>query len=195
MRELSESEKKFVEAICSYPSPAVEDNPLFVTDLRMISREDPDRREKLDSYHRLKDATREVINSLSNAVNCGGGYKGLEVIEAVKQDKAGYANLVELAYEWVEVISKTDDSSIDARNEQSTKDLREIAALLTDEYGRIGNETRYFACLEESVRGMHRTLKQSASAMLCNVLAEVEKVVEKHNVERKNEMHISYVFY
>lgn len=180
-RELTANEKAFIEKICTYDSPAKGYEGFFVTDLRSIDRDDPERREKISAYHYYENKTKEIIDSLDLMVNTFSP-NNRSVIDEIKKDKVGYANLVELAYEWVDAVGKMPETMADERNIRAWRMCNALSFRMDEEYGRVGKPDgdKYFANLGNCISRMHKTLMQSATTLLANVLKETDKVANKY---------------
>lgn len=187
-REFTASEKAFIEKICSYDSPAKGYEGFFVTDLHSIDRDDPERREKISAYHYYEKKTSELIDSLDLMVNTFSP-NNRSVIDEIKKDKVGYANLVELAYEWVDTVSKLPENTTDDRNIGAWRLCNALSFRMEEEYGRVGKADgdKYFANLDNCVRRMHKTLMQSATSLFTSVLKETDKVANKYLSEKYGE--------
>ena len=185
-KELTEYEKKFVKAICEYSQQSY-----LCTSKEQISRDDPDKREKLHSLHEARNKTQEIINALGNMVNSF-GFDCTAVLEEIKKDKNGYTNLVALSYEWVEVLG-SGTINTDERNQKSVELCKEIWERLDHQYGvdiTADELAPYYCELEQAVRGMHRTLMQTSTNMFTKVLRETDKVVNKYLTEKYGEKDI-----
>lgn len=178
-KELNNAEKEFVKAISEYETPAVKDSGYFITSLKEIDVDDPERKEKLAAYRYSQRQTWDVIKKLETAVNnFGVDIDG--IVEAVKANgKGAYANLVQLSYEWVDMWDKAEEWRTDGRNEASTKLCKEMAqAIKNSNEGKVTNET-YYADLDKASCEMHKTLVQTATKMLAGVLRDNDKSVKK----------------
>ncbi len=151
--ELREYEKAFVDTMVSYRVSADEGN--------------------------YTEGLGQLINALELAVNSYSvNYDA--IIEAIKESKEGYSNLIQLSYEWIEFWSDTNENNTDPRNAASTRLCRTLAARIRESFGEIGNGTHWYTGLDRYVLSMHKTLIQSATTLFVRVLADTNSVVKDY---------------
>lgn len=164
---LSNYEQDFVKRICDYESPAKGYGSFFVINIKDIDINDPDKKEKLSAYRKYSSDTRELVNSLSLAMNSY-NVKECEIIDAIKQDPAGYANFLVFCYQWIELWANAPDWKTDGRNELSTKLCKEIYFCCKDSIP----DTKYFADLESATINGHKTIVQIITNLVIKAVCE-----------------------
>lgn len=178
-RELNDVEEAFVKAISEYETPAVKDSGYFITSLKEIDVDDPERKDKLAALRYSQRQTWDIIKKLESAVNnFSVDLNGM--VEAVKANgQAAYTNLVQLSYEWVDMWDKAEEWRTDPRNEASTKLCKELAQVVRDTNDGKVFDRAYYADLDKVSCDMHKTLVQTATKMLAGVLRDNDKSVKK----------------
>ncbi len=168
-------EKDFVKKICDYESPAKGYEGFFIIDIKDIDKDDPDKKEKLTAYRKYRNATAEIVNALSIAMNSY-NVKEREIIDAIKQDPAGYANLQVFCYQWIEMWANAPDWRTDGRNELSTKLCKEIYSCCKDSIP----DTRYYADFENATTCFHRTIAQITTNLIVTAVRETNNRIDDY---------------
>lgn len=190
MSELSKHEQEFVNAIVDYKPPKYK--------RKIISRKNtdinsPDFHEMAKVYCRAKEDTADIIPILSRAVNSYTvNFEG--IIEAIKENRQGYTNLVRFAYAWVNVWYNAEEWRTDGRNEVSTKICKEIANAIERESTDNLLENGYFPQLDKATLNMHKTSVQTATNIFLRVLYSKNKaaknVIEKYFPNKNGKVHL-----
>lgn len=194
-KELTLNEKAFVDTICTYKYSGVtreEMETLFKSDTSAETSEKV--KEMLHEIKQDEKAVKDIMDKLGSAAN-NFGFDPKNIIEAVKGDKQGYANLGQLAYEWVAVWEKSKDWQTDGRNEQSTKLCKEIAQAIREHDGEnciLDDKT--FPKLDECAYRMHKTLVQSCSGMFHQVLRDIDRTAKRVLDEKYGEKDVQLPF-
>lgn len=177
---MTQNEQAFVDAICAYQYSGVtraETDALFKSD--NSEKTSAKVKEMLQAVKQDEKAVKDMIEKLGTAVNSF-GFDPKNIINAVKEDKNGYANLGQLAYEWVAVWEKSKDWQTDGRNEQSTKLCKEIAQAIREHDGEnciLDDKT--FPKLDDCAYRMHKTLVQLCSGLFHQVLRDTDRTAKR----------------
>lgn len=185
-----EKEQNLVNAIINYKPPFYKHS---IVTRKSIDYNSPESKGQKAALWRAEEDTRELVSTLAWAVNSY-SISFDEIIEAVKTSRKGYTNLVRLAYSWIDMLSKSDDTWVDDRNRASVlisfKIAREIRNSRTSELLQNG----YFPELSRAVLNMHKTSVQSATNLFLRVLYSKNKaaknVIEKYFPNKNGKVHL-----
>ena len=164
--QMNEDEMELVKAIIEYKPPKFKRS---IISRKNTDVDSPDFHDKAKVFCRAVEDVKDIIPKLSLAMNSySTNFDG--IIEAVRENKQGYANLVRLSYAWVDMWSNADETRTDGRNEMSTKLCKEIASAIESKDTDNLLKNGYFTRLDEATLNMHKTSVQSATNLFMRVL-------------------------